>query len=199
MLRRWNTPAGCACMALVLGCAPPLWAQVHEHGVADLELVVQEAQMDLLLRVPLGDAYGYERPPRTPAEAAEVAALHARLSTVSDWLRWPAAAGCRLQSAEIEAPESEPATANADHEHHDHDHQHDHQASETEAHLDLQLSVQLRCAAPGALADVHVDLFTVLPALQRVRYQGVWDIQGQQGQGAGELRPGRVQVRFATP
>ena len=181
------------------------WSQAHEHGVADLELALFDGQVDVQLRVPAGDAYGFERAPRDAAEQAQVAAIHQRLTAADRWITRSDGSSCMLEDTRIDAPAKPAAAAAPDPVHaHDHAHHDDHApAHDThtagaptagEAHLDLTLSARLQCGT-APLTGLRVDVFAVLPELQRVRYQSVWD----SGQGAGELRPTQIELRFQSP
>lgn len=125
----------------------------HVHGAVTLNLAIEGNSLAVELEAPAINVVGFEREPRTEAERASAAAAAAWLSSGSALLGVPKAAGCRRDSAQLQAPTWSTSGKDADHDH-DHDHAHDHEAGED--HADYRASARYTCRNPEALAWVEV-------------------------------------------
>jgi len=123
----------------------------HEHGAVTLNLAVEGSSLAAELEAPAINVVGFEHEPRTDAERARVAAASAWLSSGNALLGVPKAAGCRRESAQLQAPEWSKKDAG-----HDHDHDHDHERESGEDHADYRASIRYTCSNPAALAWVEV-------------------------------------------
>ena len=75
------------------------------------------------------------------------------LSSGAGLLGVPKAAGCRRDSAQLQAPTWSASSKDHDHDH-AHEHEHEHEADE--GHADYRASVRYTCSNPAALAWVEV-------------------------------------------
>jgi hypothetical protein len=152
-------------------------ADAHVHGIATLQVVVDERTVRVDLRSPAHDILGFEHAPASAQETARAAA--ARRQLLQAFYRVPVAAGCRLTSARALMPgdagaHDEHGKAGHDaHDHAGHDHEgHDHEGHEDgTAHGDVTATHVLTCRAPERMAAIDVHLFDTYPALTEVRVQ----------------------------
>lgn len=145
--------AGLVLAAMALTAA----GQAHVHGEATLEVVIEPTRLSLRLDTPQYNLLGHERAPRNDAERQAAAALRQRLLTGAAWFELPAASGCRLASAEFEAPALLPTSGTA---------------AAAAGHADVVVSYQFDCQSTADLRSLAVGgLFDAFPGLQRFRAQ----------------------------
>jgi len=171
--------------------AAPLFAQhAHEHGVARLGLVQSGTEVGVEWSGPLDTIVGFEHAPATPEQEKALADAAERLRDPSTVVSLPAAAGCRLMSANVAMPfQAEDAEAHVEGEHaHEHEHEAEHEHEEAaEAmhgeHTDLIVTYDFECQHPEALRQVQVTAFASFERLQQVDAAVLTDTQ----QGAARL------------
>ncbi len=152
-----------ALIPLLLAC--PLAAQPHQHGHAELNIVLQGEQVGIELLSPADNLLGFEHAAVTAAERQQLAQVRELLLAAPFELS--AAAQCVQTGAEQDWGAVE---AHMD-DHADHDHDHD--------HADIQLSYLFSCQAPAKLSQISTSLFSHFSALQSLRVQLLSDA-GQQ-------------------
>ena len=138
----------------------------HEHGVARLNVALDDTSLELELESPAMNLVGFEHAASSDGDKARVAATRARLEQPLSLFNLPAAAGCSVIKQALESPlfGDKPA-ADADHDEH----------SEIHAHY------QLTCTSANTLK--HLDLsqwFKAFPATQKIQVQLIAP-SGQQG------------------
>ncbi|MDQ7988261.1 MAG: DUF2796 domain-containing protein [Candidatus Dactylopiibacterium sp.] len=157
------------CRAALLAAALPLHAApAHQHGVAALNVAVEDDRLHVTLEAPLDSLVGFEHPARTPAEQHAVRDAAARLRDAATLFVTPAAARCRLESVRLASPAASPAllgetaatSAATPHAH-----------AEAAGHADLDGEFHFRCAAPAALRGLEVNLFAAFPRLRTLDVQ----------------------------
>ncbi len=194
-----------AFMACVAGI-PASAADVHVHGVATMQVVVEDAAVRIDLYSPAHDILGFEHGPRTAGERKR--AVEARRQLQRPWYRVPVAAGCRLTSATTVLPGDAPATdahAGRDPLHrHVHGHLHGHRHGNARdpgpansdgaggEHAEVTASHLLSCRAPAMLTVLDVHLFDRHPGLTEVRVQYVR--ASSQGERRTSTRARRVEL-----
>lgn len=137
----------------------------HQHGGLRLDLVLDGDLLTITLDAPLDSLLGYERAPRTAAERRAAEQLLAGLRAPAGLIEPEAAAGCRFESAEVEAPVLDAAPA-----------------TRGEGHADLEATLRWRCARPEALRGVELaGLLKRHPRIVRIEAQVVTP--------AGQFRP----------
>jgi hypothetical protein len=195
-----------AMMALSVLASAPVAAhkghsQAHEHGAAQLEVVIDGTQVHLHLQTPLDNLVGFEHAPRTPAHHEALSQMETRLNEGHTLFVFPEKAGCTPVSAHVRSPY--PSTAEAASAHApvsappavlpppaktpDTETTHAH-----EAHADLSATWVFACTDPAALTQVELTAFKVFSRLKRVDAKVV----GPKGQGAASLTPRRAVWRF---
>jgi len=91
-------------LTICLLAAPAAYAgKAHTHGVAQLKLSVEAAQLNLAFELPLDTLVGFERAPRTPAETEAARVALARLREATALVKPDAAAKCRLLGSQVQA------------------------------------------------------------------------------------------------
>ena len=158
--------------AALLLCVPGAAANAatghaHQHGTAELEVVLEGDTLGVSLQVPLDSLLGFERAPRTERERAQAKAVLERMRGVGQLLEPDAAAACVPAAPAVTA---DVLTG---------------QARVAGEHAELQAQVSYRCARPAQLKRIRVGLFEVFPRIQRINAR--WATPA--GQGKAVLRP----------
>ena len=92
-----------AMAALVSIGAPADAADPHQHGVGRLNVAVQGDEVEIELETPGADIVGFEHEPRTAEQKRAVQDAATALRDGAALFVFPAAAGCTLKEAEVEA------------------------------------------------------------------------------------------------
>lgn len=165
----------------------------HQHGVAQLNVVLDSGNVEIELDSPADNLVGFEYIPTREDDLEKVRSVRQRMQDPDNLFRFPVAAGCNLQEVELKSPlfdalNGEPASQERGHGHDDdHDHQH-----EQATHNDIEAHYSFECSNPGALSQIEVTLFNQFPGTERLVLQAIGDA-GQQG---GELTPAQNLIRF---
>jgi hypothetical protein len=200
MNHRFNTIA--FTLSLVLA-APTVAEEFHQegahvHGEARLDLVLEGNTLSATLESPAINLVGFEHPPRTPDEHAQLDTAQARLRDGAGMLGLPAEAGCRqtrfaLASALLEEKGHDHAheggrkqeTGHDSHDHEGHDHaKHDHAAE----HADFDVNWEFACDRPEAFQRIQPGLFGAFPGLEGLQVQWMGP-KGQKGAGLSPAKP----------
>lgn len=152
----------------------------HEHGVADLRVVLEGRLLQIELISPLDNLVGFEHAPVDSAQRAALTAAESRLRDAAAMFALSAEAGCAIRQVEFESPWPEGARER------DHAHAHDGARPARGDHEDMVASYGFECARPEALRQVELRAFAHFPRLQRVRAESATP----RGQGGGVLTPG---------
>ena len=172
-----------ACLALACAIAP-LHPQAHEpgahvHGVAELRIVVDGAQLQISLESPLDNLLGFEHAPSTDLQRTAVRQMARTLRDTGSVLTPTAAAHCHVTTVRLASSaalgESIAVTP-----------------ADGDGHADLDADFSWTCDAPQALTGVDVDLMRHFPGLRRLKVQ----VAAPSGQRALDLLPGRRSVTW---
>ncbi len=160
-------------VAFVLGLSsllPPAAhaGKAHEHGVARLDVAVEERRVVFALEMPLDNLVGFERAPRTDAERRAVDAAVAKLKDAAALFRIDAAAGCKPSAFDLQSGALGLGGA----------------APSKDGHDDLDGSFEFACADARKAGFVETGLFAAFPRLQRVEVQ----VAGPRGQAKAVLK-----------
>lgn len=164
-------------LGLSCGLASAKGPGAHLHGVARLEVVLDDKVLQLSLETPLANLLGFERGPRSEAERQAVRAMALRFHAGATLFVPTAAAGCTLLGSQLVSGVIEagllaapaavagpaamaaklpagatPAPA----------------ANSAPDHADLEATVRFVCAQPAALKGVEVRLFQAFPRLRQL-------------------------------
>nr|WP_314493572.1 DUF2796 domain-containing protein [uncultured Pseudomonas sp.] len=158
----------------------------HEHGVAKLNAVLDGNALELELDSPAMNVVGFEHVAASEADKAKVAAARQQLEQPLKLFGLAQAAGCAVDSQELESPLFGDA-AHADDDDDGDEHEHGHQ------HADVHAHYQFTCATPAKLTQLDLGpLFKTFPQTQKVNVQLI----GPNGQKGVETTPGKAVVAF---
>ena len=157
----------------------------HQHGIAELNLVVEGEVLLLELTTPADNLLGFEHRARSAADKDKLSRTLALLRRGTPLFRPTAAAACELQLAEIDSPLVE-GDAQEDHEH-----AHE-EKEEGGGHSEFQLGYRFHCQHPEALTGVEVRLWEHFAGFERIHGQLI----GPRGQQRFELGPDQRRIHF---
>lgn len=190
---------GCALFLLpIAGFAESRQVDSHAHGVAELNVAVDGASLQMEYVAPAANITGFEHAATSPAEIQAVEEATSVLLS-GRMFDLPEAAGCTLADAAIqeedhsEDHESHEDDHSEDHESHDDDHSEDHEshgddhsddhASDEDVHSEFHVLYQYECRDPAALEHIDVNIFDLFPGNEQIDAQVITAT----GQGGTEL------------
>lgn len=163
--------------------AGPAFAQetrqldAHEHGVGQLDIAFDGAQVAMELHAPGADIVGFEYGAESAVDRAAVDTAVATLARPLDLFVLPDAAGCSVVSASagLESEEDHDGHgddhADGEHSHDDHAEKgHEEHADET-SHTEFHAEYLLTCADPSAVTDITFAYFDAFPNAVEVEVQ----------------------------
>lgn len=159
----------------------------HEHGAAQLNVVLDGKVLELQLESPAMNLVGFEHAAKSDADKAKVAAARSQLEQPQ--LLFDLNAGdCTISKQELESP------LFADHaDTHKHEHDHDHEKSHVSEHSDIHAHYTLDCQKPEELKQLNLgELFKRFPATEKIQVQLI----GPNGQQGLELTPAQPTLSF---
>ena len=159
----------------------------HEHGAAQLNVVLDGKVLELQLESPAMNLVGFEHAAKSDADKAKVAAAHSQLEQPQA-LFGLNAGDCTISKQELESP------LFADHaDTHEHKHDHDHETSHDNEHSDIHAHYTLDCQKPEELKQLNLgELFKRFPATEKIQVQLI----GPNGQQGLELTPAQPTLSF---
>ena len=159
----------------------------HEHGVAQLNAVLDGQALELELESPAMNLVGFEHAASSTADKAKVAAARRQLEQPQA-LFGLAAGDCSVSEQELQSPLFG-EDGHAEHDDHDSGHGHDEESEHSEIHAHYQLD----CAQPDQLKQLDLtELFKRFPATEKIQVQLI----GPSGQQAVELTPAKATLNF---
>lgn len=157
----------------------------HEHGAAQLNVVLDGKALELQLESPAMNLVGFEHVAKTDADKAKVAAARSQLEQPQT-LFGLSAGDCQISKQELESPLF---TDHAD----THKHKHDHEKSHDSEHSDIHAHYSLDCQKPEELKQLNLgELFKRFPATEKIQVQLI----GPNGQQGLELTPAQPTLSF---
>lgn len=153
----------------------------HEHGAAQLNVVLDGKMLHLQLDSPAINLLGFEHAATSDADKAKVAATRSLLAQPQT-LFGLSAGDCNISKQELESP------LFAEHEHEEH---HDH--AKDSGHSDIHAHYSLDCQKPEDLQQLDLgELFKRFPATEKIQVQLI----GPNGQQGLELTPAQPTLSF---
>ncbi|MCZ4322126.1 DUF2796 domain-containing protein [Pseudomonas anguilliseptica] len=153
----------------------------HEHGAAQLNVVLDGKMLHLQLDSPAMNLVGFEHAAKSDADKAKVAAARSQLQQPQA-LFGVNAGDCNISKQELESP------LFAEHKHEEH-HEHDHGSEHSEIHAHYSLD----CQKPEELKQLDLgELFKRFPATEKIQVQLI----GPNGQQGLELTPAQPTLSF---
>lgn len=129
----------------------------HVHGHGTLEIAVEGNRAEMEFTAPGMDIVGFEHPPGTDEEKAAVATALADLKEPLRLFQFPAAAGCKLGSADVAIVPEE------------HDDGDGTQSGETEGqHDEFRATYRLSCADGTAIDRIDFPFFERFPGSEQI-------------------------------
>ncbi|MFS7143928.1 DUF2796 domain-containing protein [Pseudomonas aeruginosa] len=164
----------------------------HEHGVAQLNVVLDGKTLELELDSPAMNLVGFEHAASTDADKAAVAKARAQLEKPLELFALPVTAGCSVASQELRSPlfgDKAPAHAHKEKAGHEHEHEHEHE----HGHADIHAHYQLSCEKPELLKLLTLaEFFKRFPATQKIQVQLI----GPDGQKGADLAPASAELKL---
>lgn len=144
----------------------------HEHGAAQLNIVLDGKALELQLESPAMNLVGFEHAASSVADKAKVAAVREQLQQPLS-LFGLGAGECSLSQHTLESPLfAEPG----------HDHDHDHESSHGSEHSEIHAHYTFSCQTPDKLQQLDLrELFKRFPATAKIQVQLIGP-NGQQGE-----------------
>ena len=159
----------------------------HEHGSAQLNVVLDGKMLELQLDSPAMNLVGFEHAAKSDADKAKVAAARSQLEQ-PQVLFGLNAGDCNISKQELESPLF---AKHADT--HKHKHDHDHEKSHDSEHSDIHAHYTLDCQKPEELKQLNLgELFKRFPATEKIQVQLI----GPNGQQGLELTPAQPTLSF---
>lgn len=125
---------------------------VHQHGVAQLDVVLEPPLLTVALHSPLANLIGFEHQPVTAGEQARWAELQKQIQQADLQLVLPERAACSLQEVALSSPFAD----------HDHDHDHGHH------HADLTVEYRFHCNKAAQLNQLQLPLLQNYPGIEKL-------------------------------
>ncbi|MBM3566998.1 MAG: DUF2796 domain-containing protein [Alphaproteobacteria bacterium] len=174
-------PAFLALLALAAPVAAPVAAAekhghgAHVHGAGKLNVAIENDVVAIELSAPADDIVGFEHKAATPEQKAAVAKAAAALKDGARLFVFPAAAGCKLESAQVESALLEEA-----------------KPGESGEHTDFDADYRFRCADSGKIDGIDVKIFAAFPRAKSLAVQAATP----KGQISRKLSPKNARLRF---
>ena len=159
------------CIALLAATSPALAAEprqatghAHQHGVAQMEVVLEPRQLHLHLEVPLDNLLGFERAPRNAQERQRADAAISTLRAAGTLFVIDPAAGCQLASVELDSAALKLGAVASG-------------AGSTggtagDGHAELEAAVRFDCQDGSRATYIEVGLFKAFSRMQRLEVEG---------------------------
>jgi len=158
-----------ACLATPLAAEDARQLDAHEHGVGQLDIAIEGAEIAMELHAPGADIVGFEYEAESAVDRGAVDAAVAILARPLDLFVLPNSAACSVvrASAGLESEEAHDDHGHEEHaadKHDDHDdHGHEEHADEGGNHTEFHAEYLLTCANPDALGKVTFAYFESFP------------------------------------
>jgi hypothetical protein len=136
----------------------------HVHGVASLQIAIDEKTMTLDFSGPLDNLIGFEHVPRNAKQKAAVKAMSDSLNKADQFFIPTADAQCTLQSVKLDSLVLE-SKATQDKEEKSQQHE------EERGHADIDGEFIFACKQIGKLHDLEVKLFDAYPNLRQLKVE----------------------------
>ena len=187
----------------------------HRHGVAQLNIVLEDRDLLIELISPASNILGFEHAPATAEQKQAVADAVASLEDGDALFAFPQAAGCHAKEALVETgivqgeedahrshehDDEEHAAEDSD-EHHDEEHEaeegdehHDeeHSGQDGDDHSEFNARYRFECRNPGEFTFMDVNLFLKFPGNAEIEAQVI----GPAGQFTADLNPDTNRINF---
>ena len=143
----------------------------HIHGLASLNVALEEQKLELQLASPAMNILGFEHLPNSNSDQQAVETAQKTLHNPALLFELNSVAKCTLTSTSVDND----LLVNRD----DHDHDHHHAADVSEhQHSDITAHYHYHCSVPTALNSIDLSgFFTQFPHTEKIQVQLVTDEQ----------------------
>ena len=135
----------------------------HQHGSAQLNLVVEGRLVHIELISPAVNLFGFEHAPVSEAEHAASRDAFSTLEDADRLFRFDKAASCRAEQAEVVSGSEFASQASGQEAHHHHAAGDDNHGATQ--HADIAATYRFSCDAPEGPLILRVGLFEAFPAI----------------------------------
>lgn len=143
----------------------------HQHGVATLNIALDEQHLILELQSPAMNVVGFEYQPRSETDKQAVFDAERTLKNEQRLFKLTEAAQCALTAVSINNDLAEHSDTHQQSTHDEDEHQ----------HSDIQVSYQFNCAQPEKLKRIDLDgFFKAFPLTEKIHVQLI-SAHSQQG------------------
>ena len=146
----------------VVACPVAFAAPAHEHGVANLDIVIDGHKLLINLESPLHNLVGFEHPPNNDQQRAALQKMDSSLRDGLALFKPSIEAACTLTGVKVDQPF---ANENENDRAKQPEHQH------TRQHADARSAWEFSCARPQALKQLDVLLFDSFSGMHRIKVQ----------------------------
>jgi len=186
----------CSCVTTMSTAQTTRQHDSHAHGVAQLNIVQEGAELAIELISPAANIVGFEHAPSTDEQKAAVAKAEESLTDADTLFTLPEQANCRTEHVHVEselleenhdehadeehhddehAHEEHHDDEHADEEHHDDEHaleeDHDEHEHQEEVHSEFHVEYELKCDDVENLTKIQVNIFEIFPATETLNVQ----------------------------
>ena len=161
----------CYAVVAALTVSPAVIAKelgAHVHGIATLQVAVDEKTMTLNFSGPLDNLLGFEHVPHNAKQKAAVKKMADDLNHAERFFIPTAEAQCTLQSTKLESLVLEPVPPHEKKSAHMEDSKHHEEES---GHADIDGEFVFACKQTGKLHDLEVKLFDAFPHLSQLKVE----------------------------
>ena len=141
-------------------------AASHQHGDANLAIVLEDKTLTLELETPLFNLTGFEHTPESEEEIAAVEAAEAKLNQPETLFLMKKQAECERADNDLEihlGEDEHDEHEDTDEAHHDDEHEDEHDDEEEAHHEDALITYTFECAAPEKLSEIDIALLQAFP------------------------------------
>lgn len=163
----------------------------HEHGVAEVQVIIEEGALVLDLRLPMVDGAGFERKPSDDKERKKFADALNTLKDPAPLFAIPASAGCKAEQIEVLEPE-ELSDAPAPQVPPGPPEDEASTGAPEEEHGDISAVYEFKCAKVDDIKSINVQLFKKFPTLKKITAS----YETPSGQGSVELMAPASQLQL---
>ncbi len=157
-------------------CSTAIYAEAnaegrpHQHGVGQLDIVIEGNHVEIELTLPGVDAVGFEHAAKTKKHRRAVRKASKTLKDGARIIAFPAVAQCRFEKVEVKS------TMLDDHGKHGH-HKENHAAKEV--HGEFNAHYRVECGQTAKLTYLDLTFFKAFPTAQKLVSR--WIVAGKQG------------------
>ncbi len=144
---------------------------VHEHGVSALKIAIEGKQIEMELEAPGHDIVGFEHEAKSDEDKAAVEKAIKLLKQPLSLISFPAKAGCKLASSEVEV----------------------HKEGE-EGHAEFHVHWEFTCTDMNAITPLQTKIFSQFPNMEEIDIEAI----SEKGQTAIELEKGAVEIDLSA-